>query len=93
MARLPILYAILTLPSLGNFGTREAAWAFLYGDLADPAALHACALATNTGFLLLNVLIGAAFLPRALELLAEVRRARAEGAPVEGALLHDAGDP
>lgn len=93
MARLPILYAILTLPSLGNFGTREAAWAFLYGDLADAAALRACALATNTAFLLLNVLIGAAFLPRALDLLAEVRRARAEGVPVEGALLHDAGDP
>lgn len=91
--RIPILYVVLSLPSFGNFGTREIAWAALFADEAPREALIAYALATNTVFLLLHVVIGALFLPRALALIAEMRRLRREGRPVAGPLLRDASDP
>lgn len=91
--RLPILYLVLSLPSFGNFGTREIAWAASFSEFAPRETLIAFALATNTVFLLLHVAIGAIFLPRALVLLAEIRRLRREGAEVPEPLLHDASDP
>ncbi len=87
IARLPILYAALTLPSFGNFGTREAAWGVLFSEFAEPARLQACALATNATFLLLNLGIGMLFLPRAIALLAELREARRSGTRVGESLL------
>jgi len=93
IARMPILYAVMTVPSLGNFGTRELAWAHFFGEFGDRDRLIAYAFATNASFLVLNVLIGVCFLPRAMELMAEVRRARAAGASVDGPLLVDRSDP
>jgi hypothetical protein len=93
VARMPILYAVMTVPSLGNFGTRELAWAHFFAEFGERDRLIAYAFATNASFLVLNVVIGVCFLPRALELVAEVRRARAAGAPVDGPLLVDRSDP
>jgi hypothetical protein len=93
IARLPILYAVLTLPSLGNFGTREAAWGLLFGEFAEPTRLQACALATNATFLLLNVSIGMLFLPRALALLDGLRAARRAGSAWSESLLTHPVDP
>ncbi len=90
LARIPILYLALTIPSFANYGTRELAWAGLFADHAPRDTLIAYAFATNTLFLLLNVVIGVLFLPRALELLRTVREARAAGEPVPEPLLHDA---
>ncbi len=90
MARIPILYLALTIPSFANYGTRELAWAGLFAEHAPRDTLIAYAFATNTLFLLLNVVIGVLFLPRALELLRTVREARAAGEPVPEPLLHDA---
>ncbi len=91
--RIPILYLVLVLPSFGNFGTREIAWAALFADDAPREALIAYALATNTLFLLLHVVIGALFLPRALTLIGEIRRRRREGASLAAPLPRDASDP
>jgi hypothetical protein len=92
MARIPMLYLALTVPTLGNFGTREVAWAALFKDYGEHDRLVAYALATNSVFLLINLLLGLSFLPRALQLLAAVRRARREGAAVPEPLLHDPTD-
>jgi hypothetical protein len=91
-ARIPILYAALSIPSLGNFGTREVAWAALFDDHAPRAALVAYSLWTNVIFLSMNALIGALFLPRAIALLRELRRAQRAGIAPEPPLLHDAAD-
>lgn len=93
IARMPILYAVLAVPSLGNFGTRELAWAHFFSDFGEHDRLVAYAFTTNASFLVLNVLIGVCFLPRALALVAEVRRARAAGARVDGPILVDRTDP
>jgi len=74
MARIPLLYLALIVPSLGNFGTRELAWAGLFEGAADRDALIAFAFATNALFLLLNLALGLVFLPRAMTLLRELRR-------------------
>jgi hypothetical protein len=91
-ARIPILYIALIVPTLGNFGTRELAWAALFEEFGDRDQLIAYALATNAVFLVLNLALGLIFLPRALQLLASIRRARAEGQPVPGTMLHDPTD-
>jgi hypothetical protein len=91
-ARIPLLYLALTVPTLGNFGTREVAWAGLFADYAEHDRLIAYALATNSVFLVVNLLLGLIFLPRALQLLAAVRRARREGKAVPEPLLHDPTD-
>jgi Lysylphosphatidylglycerol synthase TM region len=91
-ARLPVVYLSFAIPTLGNFGTRELAWAALFSDFGSRDALVAYAFAVNAIFLVLNVLIGMAFLPRALELLAELRRARRQGEPVRLPILHDPTD-
>src|SRR5262249_46469613 len=77
----------------GNFGTRELAWAAFFDDYGHPRdALIAYAFAVNAVFLVLNLLLGLAFLPRALELVAAVRSARRSGAPLAGPAIHDPTD-
>jgi hypothetical protein len=93
MARIPMLYLALIVPSLGNFGTRELAWAGLFEDFAARDALIAFAFATNAIFLVLNLLLGFVFLPRALTLVREMRRQRAAGEAIREPLLHDPVDP
>ena len=78
-ARIPILYWAFLIPSFGNFGTRELVWAALFAEYAARDVLIAYAFATNTLFLLFNVLIGVVFLPRALVLIRDVRAARRAG--------------
>ena len=91
-ARIPLLYLALSVPSVGNFGVREFTWAALFGEHGRQDALFAYAFATNSVFLLLNVLIGAVFFRRAFELATEVRRsARTRALPEP--LLRDAIDP
>jgi hypothetical protein len=91
--RIPLLYIALSLPSFGNYGTREITWSFCFAEFADRDALVAYAFATNTVFLMLHVVIGVIFLPRALALISEIRRARKEGVEVPQPLIHDASDP
>lgn len=91
-ARIPVLYLALVVPTLGNFGTREIAWAGLFAEFGDRDQLIAYALATNAVFLVLNLALGLLFLPRALQLVAAVRRARSEGRPLPEPLLHDPTD-
>jgi hypothetical protein len=91
--RIPLLYIALSLPSFGNFGTREITWSFCFSEFADRDALVAYAFATNTVFLMLHVVIGVIFLPRALALIGEIRRARRKGIEVPRPLIHDASDP
>ena len=91
--RIPLLYLALSLPSFGNYGTREITWSFCFSEFADQDALVAYAFATNTVFLMLHVVIGLIFLPRALALISEIRRARKEGVEVPRPLIHDAIDP
>lgn len=92
-ARIPIVYLSFVIPTLGNFGTRELAWAALFEDFGPRDALIAYALSINTIFLLLNALLGVIFLSRALELIRAVRRARREGEPVPHPILQDPTDP
>jgi hypothetical protein len=89
MARIPLLYLALVIPSLGNFGTRELAWAELFEGAAARDELIAFAFATNSVFLVLNLLLGVAFLPRALSLLRELRRKQQAGEPMPAPILHD----
>lgn len=93
VARIPLLYLALAIPSVGNFGVREFAWAGLFQHTAPVDSLYAFAFSTNTIFLLLNVAIGALFLRRAMDLVAEMRRTRQRGEPVPEPLVHDAMDP
>jgi hypothetical protein len=91
-ARIPLVYLSFIIPTLGNFGTREIAWAALFGEFGSPEALSAYALAVNGVFLVLNVLLGLIFMRRALELVGEVRRLRREGEPVPRPVFHDPTD-
>jgi len=92
-ARIPVLYAALSIPSVGNFGVREFAWAGLFAEFGSQDSLFAYAFATNSIFLLLNVLIGVCFLRRAFELIADIRSTRERGETVPEPILHDAMDP
>ncbi|MGH0031244.1 MAG: hypothetical protein ACQGVC_15720 [Myxococcota bacterium] len=91
-ARIPLVYLSFVIPTLGNFGTREMAWAALFEDFGDRDALIAYALSINTIFLLLNAMIGVLFLRRALELIGAVRQARREGETVPHPILKDPTD-
>jgi len=91
--RIPLLYIALSLPSFGNYGTREITWSVCFSEFADSHALVAYAFATNTVFLLLHVVIGVIFLPRALKLIGVLRQARREGIEVPRPLIHDPVDP
>jgi hypothetical protein len=81
-ARIPLVYLSFLVPTLGNFGTREVAWAALFSEFGERDALIAYAFAVNTVFLAINVLLGLIFLPRALSLLAAVRWVRRGGGPL-----------
>ena len=91
-ARIPIVYLSFIIPTLGNFGTRELAWASSFAEFGPRDALIAYAFAINAIFLVLNALIGVMFLGRALELIGAVRRARREGEPLPRPILHDPTD-
>jgi hypothetical protein len=93
VARIPMLYLALTIPSVGNFGVREFVWGGLFEDYASRDALFAFAFSMNAVFLILNVLVGLLFFRRALDLLTEVRRSRRTGEPLPEPLLHDPIDP
>jgi hypothetical protein len=91
-ARIPLLYMAMVIPSLGNFGTRELAWAGLFAEFGSRDSLIAYAFAVNSVFLVLNVLIGVFFLKRTMELVADVRHARKAGEPTAARLLRDPTD-
>ncbi len=91
-ARIPLLYLAISIPSLGNFGTREIAWAELFEGFGEPAALYAFALWTNVIFLGMHALIGSLFFSNAISLLRGVRKARKEGATIPRPFLRDATD-
>ena len=91
-ARIPLVYFSFLVPTLGNFGTREVAWKTLFSEFGTPDQLVAYAFAVNAIFLVLNLLLGILFLPRALELAAAVRSARREGVPIARPALHDPTD-
>jgi len=93
VARIPVLYVALMIPSFANFGTREIAWANLFAEFGDPAALYAYALWTNVIFMAMHVLIGVIFLPRAFQLVRAMREARLRGEEMPRPLVHDAIDP
>jgi hypothetical protein len=91
--RIPLVYVSFLVPTLGNFGTRELAWAALFADFGERDALIAYAFSVNAIFLALNVLLGLIFLPRALSLLAAVRWVRRGGAPVREPPWRDPTEP
>ncbi|MCP4038205.1 MAG: hypothetical protein GY733_14790 [bacterium] len=93
VARIPVMYFALLIPSLGNFGTREIAFATLFEEYGSRESLYAFALWTNTIFLAMHVIIGVVFLSRAIVLVREVREARELGTPVPQPILRDAIDP
>lgn len=88
-ARIPVVYLAFIVPTLGNFGTRELAWASLFAEFGARDALLAYAFAINAIFLLINLLLGMLFLSRGLALVAGMRRARREGETVPKPLLRD----
>jgi hypothetical protein len=92
MARIPLLYLAVSVPSLGNFGIREIAWSNLFSDYGSREELIAFALWTNTIFLLMHVFIGVLFIRRAIELTRGVRQARREGEAVPEPLLKGGAD-
>jgi len=93
-ARIPVLYFALSIPSFGNFGTREIAWSNLFAEYGTREELVAFALWTNLVFLVMHVVIGALFFGTAFRLVRAVREARQEGAPLDKTpILHDASDP
>src|SRR5262245_27717241 len=91
--RIPLVYVSFLIPTLGNFGTREVAWAALFSEFGPRDALIAYAFSVNMVFLALNVLLGLIFLPRALSLVAAVRWARRGGDPVALAPWRDPTEP
>ena len=88
-ARLPVVYLAFIVPTLGNFGTRELAWASLFSEFGTRDALLAYAFSVNAIFLLINVLLGVIFLSRGIALVAGMRRARREGETVPKPVLRD----
>jgi hypothetical protein len=89
MARIPILYLAISIPSLGNFGTREIAWRNLFEGYGDDASLYAFALWTNFIFLIMHALIGGLFFSRAVALVRGVRAARQQGEVIREPVLRD----
>ena len=87
------MYFLISVPSLGNFGTRELAWSNLFEGEATRESLVAFAFATNTVFLAMHVLIGAMFISRAITLTRGLREARRSGDAVPEPLLRDSIDP
>ena len=92
IARIPLLYVAISLPSFGNFGTREIAWSTLFSTYGTRESLVAFALWTNTIFATMHALVGSLFIGRAITLWRELRQARADGTTVPRPILHDAID-
>ncbi len=92
VARIPLLYVAISLPSFGNFGVREIAWSSLFVDHGSREALIAFALWTNTIFAVMHALVGSLFVGRAISLWRQLRQARREGTIVPSPILHDAID-
>ena len=93
LARLPLVYFSFTIPTLGNFGTRELAWAALFSDFGERDALIAYAFSVNSIFLVLNGLLGMLFLQKALALIREVRETRRSGGKLPHPFFPDPTDP
>jgi hypothetical protein len=91
--RIPLVYTSFLIPTLGNFGTREVAWAALFSEFGPRDALIAYAFSVNMVFLAINVMLGLIFLPRALSLVAAVRWARSGGEPVREPPWRDPTEP
>jgi hypothetical protein len=91
--RIPLVYTSFLIPTLGNFGTREVAWAALFSEFGPRDALIAYAFSVNMVFLAINVMLGLIFLPRALSLVAAVRWARRGGEPVREPPWRDPTEP
>lgn len=92
MARIPVLYLAVSVPSLGNFGIREIAWSNLFSEYGSREELIAFALWTNTIFLLMHVFIGVLFIRRAIDLTRGVRKARLEGEAIPEPLFKEGAD-
>jgi hypothetical protein len=92
LARIPLLYVAISLPSFGNFGTREIAWSTLFSDNGSQETLVAFALWTNTIFAIMHALVGSLFVGRAIRLWRQLREARAEGTALPTPILRDAID-
>ena len=93
IGRIPLVYFSFLIPTLGNFGTREVAWAALFSEFGPRDALIAYAFSVNMVFLAINVALGLIFLPRALSLVAAVRQARLGGGPVAEPPWRDPTEP
>ena len=93
LARLPLVYFSFTIPTLGNFGTREVAWATLFADFGERDALIAYAFSVNVIFMVLNGLLGLIFLRSALALIREVRETRRAGGKIPHPFFPDPTDP
>jgi hypothetical protein len=65
LANLPLVFLVSALPiTVAKLGTSQLAWSFLLGAYAPEAGLVAYSLAAHVTFLVMNALIGVAFLPR-----------------------------
>jgi len=91
--RIPLVYLSFLIPTLGNFGTREVAWAALFAEFGERDALIAYAFAVNAVFLAINVLLGLLFLPKALSLVRAVRWARSGGGSLHEPPFRDPTEP
>ncbi len=66
LANLPLIFLASAIPlTVAKLGTSQAAWIFLLGAWAPEASLLAYSLVAHLVFLVLNALIGVAFLPTA----------------------------
>ncbi len=76
-ANLPLIFLASAVPlTVAKLGTSQAAWIFLLGAWAPEAGLMAYSLVAHLVFLVLNALIGVAFLPRAGAEITELLRGR-----------------
>jgi hypothetical protein len=92
IARIPLLYVAISLPSFGNFGVREIAWSSLFAAHGSREALIAFALWTNAIFAVMHALVGSLFVGRAITLWRQLREARAAGTMVPSPIFRDAID-
>ncbi len=66
-AQLPIVFLVASLPiTVAHLGTSQAAWLYFFADYGDASQILAYSLVAHVTFMVLNSLIGLAFLPLAL---------------------------
>jgi hypothetical protein len=71
LAFLPLVFFFAALPiAAAHLGPSQAAWVYFFGRMAPEAGLVAYSLASHLTFMLMNALIGLAFLRRAARELA-----------------------